>query len=68
MKPQPNNRPHQHAELLITADGGILAHNITPEMSEILFALDPGNRALRERVQSRAQRDPFIAQPHEASN
>lgn len=38
------------SDLLILRDGGILAHNVTPVLAEILAELVPGDQDLRERA------------------
>ena len=42
------------AELLILADGRILAHNITPALARILSELDPADEAMRQRARAAA--------------
>lgn len=39
------------AELLILVDGTILAHNLTPEIAEILSELDPRDEKMAERAE-----------------
>lgn len=41
------------SELLILPDGGILAHNLTPALAEILAELVPDDPELRQRASSR---------------
>jgi hypothetical protein len=37
-------------ELLIQADGTIFAHNLTPAMAELLSALNPADKPMRQRA------------------
>ena len=37
-------------EILILADGRILAHNLTPEMAAVLKKLNPKDEAMRRRA------------------
>ena len=39
-------------ELLICADGTILAHNLFPELAEVLLELNPQDEGLRARVEA----------------
>ncbi|MBA4149285.1 MAG: hypothetical protein H0X66_14315 [Verrucomicrobia bacterium] len=50
----PAKKSFQHAELFITENGQILAHNITPEMAAVLSALNPGDERMLERAKSRS--------------
>src|SRR5690348_9185526 len=45
----------EQSELLILADGKILAHNITSEMAAILCELDPENNLMRQRARIAAK-------------
>ena len=38
-------------ELLLTSDGKILVHNLTPAMAELLVQLDPDNLDMRQRAE-----------------
>jgi hypothetical protein len=38
------------SEILILADGRILAHNITPTMAKILAELNPADQAMKQRA------------------
>jgi hypothetical protein len=38
-----------HTQLLLLADGRVLAHNLTPAIAEILQLLDPEDRLIRKR-------------------
>ena len=38
------------SEILILADGNILAHNITPEMADMLAGLNPADEAMSRRA------------------
>lgn len=42
----------EQGEVLILPDGKILAHNITPEIAEVLSALDPDNDLMRQRAKN----------------
>lgn len=37
-------------ELLIQADGTVLAHNLTPAMAELLSALNPSDGPMKQRA------------------
>lgn len=50
MTPAPS--PTQHAELFITPEGQILAHNITPEIAAILSELNRNDLSMKARAQS----------------
>jgi hypothetical protein len=39
------------SEILILADGQVLAHNISPAMARVLTKLDPANEAMRLRAE-----------------
>jgi hypothetical protein len=38
------------SEILILADGNILAHNITPALADVLAGLDPADEAMSRRA------------------
>jgi hypothetical protein len=38
------------SEILILPDGKIFAHNITPEMAQVLAKLDPADEAMNRRA------------------
>ena len=38
------------AELIITADGRILAHNLTPSVAALLAEMNPTDEAMKRRV------------------
>ena len=40
----------EHAELLVLPDGRVLAHNITPDIAEILTILNPKNELMARRA------------------
>lgn len=44
--------PGPAGELLIAADGTILAHNLFPELAEVLLELNPKDEGLRARVEA----------------
>ncbi len=47
---KPTQKQFEEGELLILADGKILAHNITREMAAVLSELDPENELMRQRA------------------
>jgi hypothetical protein len=46
----PAQPPQTSSELLILADGTVLAHNIIPELAALLSELDPENELMRLRA------------------
>ncbi len=44
------------AELIITADGRILAHNLTPAVAAMLAELNPTDEAMKRRVKKSGAR------------
>jgi hypothetical protein len=48
----PTTRSASTIELLIQADGKILAHNLTPAMAELLSAINPLDERMKKRSQA----------------
>jgi hypothetical protein len=48
----PTTRSASTAELLIQADGKILAHNLTPAVAELLSAINPLDELMKKRSQA----------------
>jgi hypothetical protein len=48
------NKPHKAetslSEMLILPDGKILAHNVTPQMAQVLMELNPADKAMSRRA------------------
>ena len=43
-------KPELLSEVLIMPDGKIYAHNLTPEMANVLSELNPADEAIKQRV------------------
>lgn len=43
----------RHSDLLILADGRILAHNLTPAMARVLAELMPDDESMRRRTETK---------------
>jgi len=53
-KPKPSGF-EQTCELLISGDGNIFAHNLTPAMAELLAELNPNDADMRQRATPRVK-------------
>lgn len=53
MKTELTPPPAPLPELLITPDGRIYAHYVTPEIASLLSELDPNDETMRQRAQLR---------------
>jgi hypothetical protein len=47
---KPPQKPPLLSELLIMPDGRLYAHNLTPEMAELLSQLNPADEGIKQRV------------------
>lgn len=45
-----SQKSDEHGELLILANGKVLAHNVTPALARVLAALDPDDAAMDRRA------------------
>jgi len=50
MRSKPRKAESNMSEVMILADGRLLAHNITPVMAQVLAELNPADEAMNQRA------------------
>jgi hypothetical protein len=50
MRNKPRKAETSLSEILILPDGKVLAHNITPQMAQVLMELNPADKAMSQRT------------------